>query len=135
WRGESWGGEKWCSTPGDGCVGDGWVGYGYDAAAVVLSGEDVIREGEVEGLITSSIVGNRATSWPENPLVGKIEFVPSRVRELDTYWAPRWVDQILHARAQNVVKMILFTFGNLDQSLKRETKSLNYGMPLIHIHI
>ncbi|GKG38216.1 hypothetical protein Tco_0457439, partial [Tanacetum coccineum] len=83
---------------GDGCVGDGCVGDGCVAAAVVLSsectnegsgecegegsgegegedsgegeGEDVILEGEVEGAVTSSIVGNRATSWPENPFVG-----------------------------------------------------------------
>ncbi|GKG64005.1 hypothetical protein Tco_0649255, partial [Tanacetum coccineum] len=27
-------------------------------------GEDVILKGEVEGSVTSSIVGNRATSWP-----------------------------------------------------------------------
>ncbi|GKG25300.1 hypothetical protein Tco_0395928, partial [Tanacetum coccineum] len=35
---------------------------------VQVKGEDVILEGEVEGSVTSSIVGNRATSWPENPL-------------------------------------------------------------------
>ncbi|GKF86280.1 hypothetical protein Tco_0254107, partial [Tanacetum coccineum] len=57
---------------------------GCDAAAVVVSGkctnegsgegegegegkwegEDVILEGEVEGSETSSMVGNKATSWP-----------------------------------------------------------------------
>ncbi|GJS01837.1 hypothetical protein Tco_0318345 [Tanacetum coccineum] len=40
-------------------------------------GEDVIREGEVEGSVTSSIVGNRATSWPENP-----DGRPSSIREI-----------------------------------------------------
>ncbi|GKG24176.1 hypothetical protein Tco_0392212, partial [Tanacetum coccineum] len=70
--------RRWCSAPGDGCVGDGYVG-----AAVICSGvgegecvgegkcsgeweaEDVILEGEVEGSVAYSIVGNRATSWPD----------------------------------------------------------------------
>ncbi|GKF41083.1 hypothetical protein Tco_0124425 [Tanacetum coccineum] len=81
---------------GDGCVGDGCVGDGYagdDCAGdgcvgstMICSGvrecveegecsgewegEDVILEGEGEGSGTCSIVRNRSTSCPENPLVG-----------------------------------------------------------------
>ncbi|GJT40837.1 hypothetical protein Tco_0940702 [Tanacetum coccineum] len=36
----------------------------------VGEGEDVILEAEVEGSESSNMVGNKATSWPENPLVG-----------------------------------------------------------------
>ncbi|GKG26250.1 hypothetical protein Tco_0399396, partial [Tanacetum coccineum] len=36
----------------------------------VWEGEDVILEGEVKGSETSSIVGNKSTSWPEYPFVG-----------------------------------------------------------------
>ncbi|GKG38607.1 hypothetical protein Tco_0460319, partial [Tanacetum coccineum] len=64
WRGESWGEGTWCSGPG--CVWDGCVGEGEG----VGEGEDVILEGEGEGSVSSNIVGNRATSWPKNPLVG-----------------------------------------------------------------
>ncbi|GKF90672.1 hypothetical protein Tco_0274373, partial [Tanacetum coccineum] len=35
----------------------------------VGEGEDVILEGKVEVSVTSNILGNKATSWPENPLV------------------------------------------------------------------
>ncbi|GKE92110.1 hypothetical protein Tco_1573205 [Tanacetum coccineum] len=83
---------------GDGCVGDGCVGDGCVRAAVICAGvgegecvgewegegsgegegegsgegegEDVILEGEVEGSVTSNIVGKRATSCPENDFVG-----------------------------------------------------------------
>ncbi|GKG27015.1 hypothetical protein Tco_0402718, partial [Tanacetum coccineum] len=77
---------------GDGCVNDGCVGDGCVGATMICSGvgegsgegecvgegkgsgewegEDVILEGEVEGSGTSSIVGNKATSWPEYPFVG-----------------------------------------------------------------
>ncbi|GKD80638.1 hypothetical protein Tco_1347477 [Tanacetum coccineum] len=83
---------RWCSAPGDGCVGAGYVGDGCVGDGCVgacvgegecsgewegegecsgeWEGKDVILEGEVEGSVTSSIVGNRATSWPKNPLVG-----------------------------------------------------------------
>ncbi|GJS19832.1 hypothetical protein Tco_0448464 [Tanacetum coccineum] len=37
----------------------------------VGEGEDVILEGEVEGAGTANIVGNKATSWPENPLFSR----------------------------------------------------------------
>ncbi|GKF85366.1 hypothetical protein Tco_0253193, partial [Tanacetum coccineum] len=56
WRGKSWGEGNWCSGPSE--------GEGED------EGEVVILEGEVEGSGSSNIVGNRATSWTENPLVG-----------------------------------------------------------------
>ncbi|GKG55046.1 hypothetical protein Tco_0563033, partial [Tanacetum coccineum] len=79
WIGDSLGVGGWCSAVGDGCVGDDYVG-----AAVICSsvgegecvgewegegsgegeGEDVILKGEVEGSVTSNIVGKRATSWP-----------------------------------------------------------------------
>ncbi|GKG46747.1 hypothetical protein Tco_0501593, partial [Tanacetum coccineum] len=66
-------------TPGDGCVGDGCIGDGCVGAAVICSGVgkgagkgECVGEGkcsgEWEGSVTSSIVGNRATSWPEIPL-------------------------------------------------------------------
>ncbi|GKG20820.1 hypothetical protein Tco_0380621, partial [Tanacetum coccineum] len=71
WRGESWGEGKWCSAPGDGCVDDGYVGDGcVGKGSGEWEGDDVILEGEVEGSKTSSIVGNKATSWPEYPFVG-----------------------------------------------------------------
>ncbi|GKF51013.1 hypothetical protein Tco_0147480, partial [Tanacetum coccineum] len=72
------------SAPDDGCVSDGcvgatviWSGVGEGAGEGECvgegecsgegEGEDVILEGEVKGSVTSSIVGNRATSWLENP--------------------------------------------------------------------
>ncbi|GKG27238.1 hypothetical protein Tco_0402941, partial [Tanacetum coccineum] len=69
--GESWGLGKWCSALVDGCVGEGCVGDGYvrdgesegggsgeGEGSCEWEGEDVILEGKVEGLETSSIVGN-----------------------------------------------------------------------------
>ncbi|GKA09599.1 hypothetical protein Tco_0688930 [Tanacetum coccineum] len=44
--------------------------YRFCSAPGECEGEDVILEGEVEGSVTSSIVGNRGTSWPEYPFVG-----------------------------------------------------------------
>ncbi|GKG16095.1 hypothetical protein Tco_0358418, partial [Tanacetum coccineum] len=38
-------------------------------------GKYVILKGEVEGSVTSSVVGNRATSWPECPFVGLFMFL------------------------------------------------------------
>ncbi|GKG60374.1 hypothetical protein Tco_0611975, partial [Tanacetum coccineum] len=82
------------------CIGDGCVGDGCDGATVICSGvgesegegsgewegegsgegkgegsgegegEDVILEGEVEGAVTSNIVGKSATSCPEKAFVG-----------------------------------------------------------------
>ncbi|GKC20171.1 hypothetical protein Tco_1022321 [Tanacetum coccineum] len=50
------------------CIGEGeCVGEGECSGE--WEGEDVILEGEGEGSGTCSIVGNRATSCPENPLV------------------------------------------------------------------
>ncbi|GJX96180.1 hypothetical protein Tco_0351978 [Tanacetum coccineum] len=68
WRGESWGVGKWCSTPGE-CEGEG-SGECEGEGSGEWEGGDVILEGEVKGSVTSSIVGNRATSWPEYPFVG-----------------------------------------------------------------
>ncbi|GJX56281.1 hypothetical protein Tco_0286178 [Tanacetum coccineum] len=76
---DSLGVGRWCSAPGHGCVGDGCVGaavicsgvgegagsgecVGEDEGLGEWEGEDVILEGEVEGSVTSSIVGNRETS-------------------------------------------------------------------------
>ncbi|GKG00178.1 hypothetical protein Tco_0301868, partial [Tanacetum coccineum] len=77
---------------GDGCVGDGCVGDGCIGAVVICLGvgedvgkgeckgegkcsgewecEDVILEGEGEGLGTCSIVGKSAASCLENAFVG-----------------------------------------------------------------
>ncbi|GJR97239.1 hypothetical protein Tco_0269413 [Tanacetum coccineum] len=55
-------GEGECSIEGSG----EWEGEGSGEG----EGEDVILEGEVEGSDTCSIVGNKATSWPEYPFVG-----------------------------------------------------------------
>ncbi|GKG56545.1 hypothetical protein Tco_0579869, partial [Tanacetum coccineum] len=46
------------------CSGE-WEGEGSGEG----EGEDVILKGEVEGLVTSNIVGKRATSCPENAFV------------------------------------------------------------------
>ncbi|GKE71265.1 hypothetical protein Tco_1529337, partial [Tanacetum coccineum] len=65
-----------CSGVGEGageCSGE-WEGKGSGEGEGEGSGEgegeDVIREGEVEGSVTSNIVGKRATFWPEYPFVG-----------------------------------------------------------------
>ncbi|GKF62984.1 hypothetical protein Tco_0183038 [Tanacetum coccineum] len=71
-----------CAGVGEGeCVGE-WEGEGSGEGEGEGSGEgegegsgegegeDVILEGEVEGSVTSNIVGKRATSCPENAFVG-----------------------------------------------------------------
>ncbi|GKE87884.1 hypothetical protein Tco_1565359 [Tanacetum coccineum] len=57
-----------CTNEGSG-EGEG-EGKGEGEGEGEWEGKDVILEGEVEGLETSSIVGNKATSWPEYPFVG-----------------------------------------------------------------
>ncbi|GKF02315.1 hypothetical protein Tco_0029238 [Tanacetum coccineum] len=67
WEGEGSGeGEGEGSSEWEG-EGEG-EGEGEDSGEG--EGEDVILEREVEGSVTSSIVGNRATSWPKYPFVG-----------------------------------------------------------------